>query len=87
MKYLKKFNESDSTEESREIRRLQDESLKRSSENALAGKTWLETIKEYLEKEGINPKELKSSEILNILKTLNVPSNIIYTTLEEVRNL
>ena len=83
MKYLKKF---ESTETSREIKRLQDEALKKSSETALSGKKWIDVVKEYLEENNIDPKTTKTEELLNILKELNVPNNILYTTIEEVRN-
>jgi hypothetical protein len=86
MKYLKKFNESESTEMSREIKRLQDEALTKSSNVALSGTRWVDVVKEYLEENNIDPKTTKTEQLLNILKELNVPNNILYTTIEEVRN-
>jgi len=86
MKYLKKFNESESTEMSREIKRLQDEALTKSSNVALSGTRWVDVVKEYLEENNIDPKTTKTEQLLNILKELNVPNSILYTTIEEVRN-
>ncbi len=85
MKYLKKFNESESTEMSREIKRLQDEAFKKSSETALAGKKWVDVVKDHLEKEGIDVNETPNSKLLSIIRELGVPDNKIYTTLEEIK--
>jgi hypothetical protein len=85
MKYLKKFNESESTEMSREIKRLQDEALTKSSNVALSGTRWVDVVKNYLDKEGIDVNETPNSKLLTIIRELGVPDNKIYTTLEEIK--
>lgn len=75
MKYLKKFNESESTEMSREIKRLQDEALTKSSNVALSGTKWIDVVKNYLDKEGIDIKETTSTKLLSIIK------NWVYLTI------
>ncbi len=85
MKYLKKFNESESIEMSREIKKLQDEALTKSYNVALSGTKWVDVVKTYLGKEGIDVKETPNSKLLSIIRELGVPDNIIYTTLEEIK--